>query len=186
MKKLTLGFAYTGPKTNYPDDEDNGPSLALIKAEKAVIAAMTAAGLLCQHEYTWPDGSLYKSTLVGDSPEDVTSAIDVINKALDGHDIYVSEQHLTNIQFDNQTMEPVIDEEEHEQAERYLSIASDLVYVGRVPLVGPDVPLELEAWFRAFATGPDKRLLFASTVVPFRFAAAAAKFYRDNPPDSID
>ena len=74
----------------------------------------------------------------------------------------------------NKSMEPVI--ETREQARRYMELADSVVYGPCPPLCGPSAPPEIVAWCDAMGLKEDNRLIMASTVMGFRFAAAAYRF----------
>lgn len=57
---FSISFAYKGRKCNFPIDEDHDPSLKLLAAEKAVEKLFETLKIDFLHEYSWPDGSLYK------------------------------------------------------------------------------------------------------------------------------
>jgi len=94
---------YSGPRTNFPDDSERGmlAQQANVDAENKLIAALTAIGMTCYHQYSWPDGSLYKwatSTASGHrSPKDVK---DALNAKLIPLDMYAS------VSRDNDTSNP--------------------------------------------------------------------------------
>ena len=65
----SLCFNYEGARCGAagPHENEDGstsqPSLDLIQAEKTVESVLSAMGFKWKHEYSWPDGSLYKLIL---------------------------------------------------------------------------------------------------------------------------
>jgi len=86
IKYYSIDFAYPGPYSNFPGngEEPEGPGphdIALSVADKAVHAAALEMGVRMLHEYSWPDGSLYKLIAVADSENVETVVVAISNRA---------------------------------------------------------------------------------------------------------
>lgn len=74
--EIVVGYTYPGPYSNFPGggkaDEAN------MIAERIVENTLKTGGFKFYHEYSWPDGSLYKAVVVpkDKSPEDVESELE--------------------------------------------------------------------------------------------------------------
>jgi hypothetical protein len=70
--EIVVEFSYPGPYSNFPGGSGKADS-ANMSAEKIVENTLKAGGFKFYHEYSWPDGSLYKAVVVpeGKSPEEV-------------------------------------------------------------------------------------------------------------------
>ena len=90
----SVDCTYRGTMVNFHDDseESNAASRANMNAEKLVVAAMVKIGMMCFHQYSWPDGSLYKwGMFVDGSSPSPRSVADSLNRELPQNgDVYVS------------------------------------------------------------------------------------------------
>jgi hypothetical protein len=94
---------YSGPRTNFPDDSERGmlAQQANIDAENKLIAALMAIGMTCYHQYSWPDGSLYKwATPTASGPTNTKDVMDALNAKLAPHDMSVE------LSRDNENSDP--------------------------------------------------------------------------------
>lgn len=62
MNYFSIEFHYSGPKGMGADESFNDSPIhkALADAEIHVVTKLAEAGIDWRHEYSWPDGSLYK------------------------------------------------------------------------------------------------------------------------------
>lgn len=68
MNTVILSFGYIGPKSNFCEEKSDN---FLLRVEKFLIKAFLDRGLELQHEYSWPDGSLYKKVVSEKSSDEI-------------------------------------------------------------------------------------------------------------------
>ena len=73
----SIQFYYPGPKGLF--DIEGDASMACVQADILAEEALDASGLEFQHQYAFPDGSLYKYVRTTRTPEEV---LEVVNEAL--------------------------------------------------------------------------------------------------------